>query len=362
MIPFFLILTAFLSYVGARFIKQYAKFIYGFASLLSIFTIYMIWTEKAWAHAEWLSYLMGGLYASLIGTSFIILVMYLGVLSPESKFRKRLMPIRSELSITACLLILGHNIGFWKDYLRDLFTASYKLSPSEWFALFFAAILFVLQLILLVTSFPFVRRQMNPKQWKTIQKLAYPYFICIYLHYMALYGPWLESLHWYNLTSTIAYSLIFLTYAFLKVKKHYGRQRAVLLTVLYLLLASSLAYFGWTLNTAYYAHKKELGIHSKASTKKLSEPYRDGLFEGSGQGKESELKVQIEIKDQQIVSIEVLNHEEGAHPDLHWAMNSVLPAILEKQSLEVEGVPDSKEENEGLLVAISTALNQAKSH
>ena len=68
---------------------------------------------------------------------------------------------------------------------------------------------------LFVTSFKTVRRKMKAKSWKNLQKMAYPFFIGIYIHVMVLYSSnWKE-----NMVGVVIYTLIYLAYIILRLRK-----------------------------------------------------------------------------------------------------------------------------------------------
>ena len=55
------------------------------------------------------------------------------------------------------------------------------------------AALVVLLVVLGVTSFAFVKRQMSTASWKKVQKLAYPFFGLVYVHPLLMLLP--SALH-----------------------------------------------------------------------------------------------------------------------------------------------------------------------
>lgn len=56
-----------------------------------------------------------------------------------------------------------------------------------------AVVLLVLLVVLGVTSFAFVKRQMSTASWKKVQKLAYPFFGLVYVHLLLMLLP--SALH-----------------------------------------------------------------------------------------------------------------------------------------------------------------------
>lgn len=361
MIPVFLLLAILFSYFCASFIKKFRNVLYLVAILLDIYTVYMVWSEKAWELSEVFSNILGGLIGGIFGVALIIVVMFLGVVGKDNPFRKKVMPIRSELSILGSLLILGHNISFGKGVIKELSIGLYTNAPLYNLAILTSSILIVLMIILLVTSFPVVRERMNPRSWKRVQRLAYPFFMLIYVHYTLVYVPWLvPEFHWYNLISTISYTLIFLFYAYLKLAKEKSKVLgglAVFILFIFLVLVGT---FGHRSTKRFYDTHKIEGVHVKGTQAKLEDNYLDGKFVGEGHGKVGNLAVEVEIKDNRIISLNVVAHEDEEDPEIHWAINSVFPKIIQMQKLDVEGSKASAVTNAGLIEGIKDALEKAK--
>lgn len=84
--------------------------------------------------------------------------MYIGVFAKGSKVHQWLKPVRSELSIIACILACGHMAVYLGSYAPRL---GGTLGVNVVSALVVALALLVLLLVLGVTSFAFVKRRMR---------------------------------------------------------------------------------------------------------------------------------------------------------------------------------------------------------
>lgn len=85
----------------------------------------------------------------------------------------------------------------------------------------------------------------------------------------------------------------------------------------------------------------------------------DGVYTGQGNGFRGTMTVQIEISNQQIVSIEVLDTND----DAKWfnRANSVIPGrIIEAQSTDVNGVSGATYSSNGIINAVKNALENAR--
>lgn len=103
-----------------------------------------------------------------------------------------LKPVRSELSIVAWFLSLGHMAVYLESYLPRLLGGG-EIGGNVMGAFVLAVVLLVLLVVLGVTSFAFVKRQMSTASWKKVQKLAYPFFGLVYVHLLLMLLP--SALH-----------------------------------------------------------------------------------------------------------------------------------------------------------------------
>lgn len=85
----------------------------------------------------------------------------------------------------------------------------------------------------------------------------------------------------------------------------------------------------------------------------------DGIYTGEGVGFRGPMTVQVTVKNQQIVSIQVVKHRE----DRNWfnRANDVIPgSIIESQSTDVDLVSGATYSSMGIIDAVKNALEKAK--
>lgn len=163
---------------------------------------------------------------ALAGALFV-LVMVAGAFPNGSAGARRLMPIRGQLSILACILTLAHNIAYGKTYFKMLFFEPGRLPLTQQLASVCSIIMIVIMLPLFVTSFPAVRRKMDGKRWKKLQRLAYGFYALLCAHILLLTIPYaINGRSGYRLTVFI-YTAIFVTYAFCRVQKAFAKDKRV---------------------------------------------------------------------------------------------------------------------------------------
>lgn len=151
----------------------------------------------------------------IFATASFMIVMFLGTITKHNDFSKKLMAIRGEMSIMASLLVFSHNIIFGLRYFPILFTNPSSMPQRQLIASIITIFLLLMLIPLFVTSFKTVRRKMKAKSWKNLQKMAYPFFIGIYVHVMVLYSAnWKE-----NMLGVVIYTLIYLAYIILRLRK-----------------------------------------------------------------------------------------------------------------------------------------------
>ncbi len=149
-------------------------------------------------------------------------VMWAGALPNGSAPIRKIMPVRGELSILASAVTLSHIITYGIQYIKTL-SNNIKLGRSFTNEFIFTCItVIVLTLIMLplaVMSFKKIRKKMNPKTWKNIQRLAYVFYALIYVHIMILYVPQAQRGITDKYVSIIAYSIVFIGYAVMRIRK-----------------------------------------------------------------------------------------------------------------------------------------------
>lgn len=194
---------------------------------LNLYTVFPEWTY---------TYIISVFWRGAFSTALFVIVMYIGALDRKSKVVKALMPIRGYLSIIACLITLAHSFVYGTYYVPAMLQASQEFSVREVIALIITAPLFILMLLLMITSFTKVRSRMRAVTWKKIQRLSYLWFALLYAYLMVLLIPDMlqafdpssnmATLYKVNYTlSVVIYTLVFGSYFILRVRK-YLRDRA----------------------------------------------------------------------------------------------------------------------------------------
>ena len=122
----------------------------------------------------------------IVATALFTLVMWAAIFKNGTQIKIRLMSVRAELSIIACILTLVHNFFYGKNYIVWLFTSRERLSTPFVIATILTIVLDAVMLPLMITSFKSVRKKMKAKSWKKLQRLAYPFYMLIYIHVMLI--------------------------------------------------------------------------------------------------------------------------------------------------------------------------------
>lgn len=124
----------------------------------------------------------------LFAFGLLSVVMFIGVLPEGSRPKRYLRPVRGELSIIASILIVGHVLNYFQPiFMRAFMGAGVKTSVFAGVAL--SVVLVVLLAVLTITSFRHVRNVMDAAMWKRVQLLAYPFYVLVFCHIMAMLMP-----------------------------------------------------------------------------------------------------------------------------------------------------------------------------
>lgn len=216
-----LILAFGFAFLCGRPLKKYPYVFYAAAVIITAVTVILAGSNLRTIPVFVNTYIIGLFTRGAFATALWCVVMWAGALPNGSAPIKKLMPIRGELSIFAALLTLGHNIGFGQTYFVRLFTDAGKMTSNQISASVMTIIMLVIMIPLTVMSFPQVRKKMNAKLWKRIQRTAYAFYALIYIHVLTLCYPMAKAGREGYLLSIFIYSAVFIGYAACRVRKWY---------------------------------------------------------------------------------------------------------------------------------------------
>ncbi|MDO5150918.1 MAG: FMN-binding protein [Oscillospiraceae bacterium] len=216
-----LILAFALAALCSKALKKHPYIFYFAAVILTVFTVLYSGSNLRSVPAFVNTYIAGLFTRGAFATALWCVVMWTGAMPNGSAVIKKFMPVRGELSILAAILTLGHNIGFGRTYFVRLFTDAGKMNTSQIVASVLTIVMLIIMIPLTVMSFPQVRRKMNAKLWKKIQRTAYIFYGLIYIHVMVLTVPMARAGREGYFFSIILYSIVFLGYAVCRIRKWY---------------------------------------------------------------------------------------------------------------------------------------------
>ncbi|WP_249028991.1 hypothetical protein [Tannockella kyphosi] len=200
----------------SKVIKKYKKTTYVLTILFSIFVTY-VYYSSLYLDSSLIKTILSILCAPFVFGSFttalFVVVMYLGISNKDARFTKIAMPIRSELSIIACITTFVHNISM------VFYIHHYGLNNMEFrFAALISLVLILLLLPLFLTSFHCVKTRLKGKTWKRIQSLAYLFYVLLYVHVLIVSIPSACNGQVRSIINIIIYSIVFLYYFQAKIK------------------------------------------------------------------------------------------------------------------------------------------------
>ena len=164
-------------------------------------------------------YVLGIFSRGAMGTAFWAVVMWAGALPNGSAPIKKLMPIRGELSITAAILTFSHIIIYGLTYISNLIKGR---TGSDFVITSIVCIVMVLIMTpLTVMSVKKIRKKMNAKTWKKIQRFAYIFYGLIYIHILVLFIPKAQKGREGYFLSVLVYSAVFIGYTVMRIRKYY---------------------------------------------------------------------------------------------------------------------------------------------
>ncbi len=153
------------------------------------------------------------------------IVMFTGCLDSGSALKRRLRPVRGELSVLSFIFILGHLAVFVPSYAPRLLDGSH-LKANVVASIAVALVLGVIFVVLGVTSFKTVRTHMNPKVWKAIQRFSYLMVALYIVHVGFFLGGSALGGSGRGVASFAVYAVLVVLYAVLRIRKAVRDSRA----------------------------------------------------------------------------------------------------------------------------------------
>jgi uncharacterized protein with FMN-binding domain len=131
----------------------------------------------------------------------------------------------------------------------------------------------------------------------------------------------------------------------------------ILIIVLHIVQVGGIQVHRLLLGTKTYSGQK-FSI-SQPSKRLEGATFKDGAYNGEADAYRPGLKVSIEIKNNSIVSIEIVEHNEVNLRLYQRAFKNIPQAILDNQSTNVDAVSGSTFTSIGIMNAVNNALSQA---
>ena len=88
--------------------------------------------------------------------------------------------------------------------------------------------------------------------------------------------------------------------------------------------------------------------------------YNDGIYQGIGEGFRPGLTVEVEIKNDEIIRVEVISHNEAKQRYWGYPVENMPKWIVDDQSTDVDTVSGATYTSRGIIEAVDNALDKAR--
>ena len=349
-------------------IKNPVPFYVG-ATVIALVSIYVTWSgiEMPFLLKEYVMPIIGR--GGLTGALFVI-VMYAGAFPSRSLGAKIFMPVRGQISIIASIIGIGHAIAYSKPYIS--LVANNRDSMNFVTAAFIvdSILLSVVILPLFITSFISVRRKMSGLTWKRLQRLAYLFYLLLFIHVMLLMLPGaLDKEAGYDLT-VFVYIFIFVSYFVCRIVKALNMNNAERIPKKQV-VAVACALFVATLVVSIITNSTVVSATANANTKTSNEKtsneskapleLNDGVYHGEGMGNNGSIEVDVTIEEGQITDIvftKFVDDKEYFNEEIDG--KTMINEVIREQSCDVDGISGATYSSKGFLNAVENALEKAE--
>lgn len=356
-----IIISGLLLWAAEKPLKKHSSFFYYGAAALSAAGY---WIPEGvlpgWLYQGIQDYITSGTWAAAL----FVIVMYAVLLPKKSRLFRCFMSNRGEIAILGTLLVLDHMAYYGAYFVRRVLVQKHTLAAAQVMTVSIAVLLILLVVPLTVTSFKVIRRKMKPRSWKRLQRLSYLFYGLVYLHVAVVLYPSAASGDWLRLADLIVYSLIFGAYAALRIGKYLQKKKkeqyrpAVWGAVALVFFAGILSLIPGFGGGSALARQGAEATQTAAQDESRSEGYADGTWRGEGMGFNGMVTVDVVIENGEITAVKIMDREDD-DPYFTNAKEGIVPQILERQSADVDAVTGASYSSEGIITAVSNALEQA---
>ncbi len=362
-----LALAALITYPGREFLRRRSGVCYALAALCAFSAVYGVWSGVFGALPAWVSRFVTPMFTkgALSGALFCF-VMFAGAVPNGSPFMRQVMPVRGELSIVAGILAAGHGLCLGKGQLAHALSSGGDALALA--ALAVSLVLIALMLPLLLTSFRRIRRRMQPRRWKRLQRAAYAFYALMLLHVLLYNLPAARRGMLGARINTVVYGALLLGYGALRVRKALLRRGENSLSslpgmaaavVMAALMAAMFLPAGAVLPISAPAAASLIDLEVTAESEPAAPVrYADGKYSGAGVGYNGRLTVSVRIEEGAIVQVRLTGSVDD-EPYLTDATEGLFPAVLAAQGVPVDAVSGATSTSEGLIAALQEALSKA---
>lgn len=220
------VLSLVIAFAGKKAIKAHPAVFYIAAAVITTVIVALKQSDISISSDFVNKYLIGIFAKGAFAGAMWSVVMWAGALTTDNalgkKFVSTVMPIRGELSIMAAIVSACHGIVYGIIYLKrfnnfrklDLsFTADFVLTCL------IGLVIIAIMTPLTIMSIKAVRRKMNAKVWKNIQRAAYVFYALILANILVVYIPRSREGSTEAYLSILTYSLVFVGYGVMRVRK-----------------------------------------------------------------------------------------------------------------------------------------------
>lgn len=265
------IITVFIiAVLGNKFIKKHSIWIYVFSTIISITLVlgtkFNI-TNKISIYI--VSEIWNSFFRGSVAGAIFILVMVTSIFNNKSVVKKKLMSIRTELSIIASILTLGHNFSMGQTYFVMLINGNKNMPLNYFIASICSLVMMIVMLPLFITSFKCIKNKIKMENWRKLHKSAYVFYGIMYIHVMFLIFPRALSGDKIAFLNTMIYSIIFLVYGILRIKKVLKNEFVLLRLLSPVAIAIVLISVSMTTENIYSGHINQTVNQDELNTMKI---------------------------------------------------------------------------------------------